>query len=186
MKNFLRRHPQISVRIPEGLSLSRTRGFTPESVAQFFEIYEPAMDTIQHNPARLRRNRQHYCTAQIHENVRIEWQASDIFSSIGRTGITCDSRHLYESNWTLHSSVTCISKKKHETRTDEWHTAWINPRVPSLRVDREREFFFQWFLHFIKHTKPTKEDPVILVLVGHYSHTRNLEVITLLERITLT
>ena len=36
LKNFLRRHPQISDRNPEGLSLSRARGFTPESVAQFF------------------------------------------------------------------------------------------------------------------------------------------------------
>jgi hypothetical protein len=35
LKNFLRRHPQISVRIPEGFSISRARGFTPESVAQF-------------------------------------------------------------------------------------------------------------------------------------------------------
>jgi len=40
-------------------------------------------------------------------------------------------------------------------------------------------FFSQWFLHFSKHTKPTKDDPVILVLHGHCSHTRNLEVITL-------
>jgi len=36
LKNFLRRHPQISVRTPKVLSLSRARGFTPESVAQFF------------------------------------------------------------------------------------------------------------------------------------------------------
>jgi hypothetical protein len=36
MKNFVRHHPAISVRNPEGLSLSRARGFTPESVAQFF------------------------------------------------------------------------------------------------------------------------------------------------------
>ena len=36
LKNFLRSHPQISVRTPEGLSLSRARGFTPESVAPFF------------------------------------------------------------------------------------------------------------------------------------------------------
>jgi len=36
LKHFLRRHPQISVRNPEGLSLSRARGFTPETVAQFF------------------------------------------------------------------------------------------------------------------------------------------------------
>ena len=35
LKNFLHRHPQISVRTPEGLSLSRARGFTLESVAQF-------------------------------------------------------------------------------------------------------------------------------------------------------
>ena len=41
------------------------------------------------------------------------------------------------------------------------------------------EIFFQRLLHFIKRTKSTKEDPVILVLYGHYSHTRNLEVVTL-------
>jgi len=37
LKNFLRHHPQISVRNPEGLSLSRARDFTPESVAQFLK-----------------------------------------------------------------------------------------------------------------------------------------------------
>jgi len=36
LKNVVCRHPQISGRTPEGLSLSRARGFTPESVAQFF------------------------------------------------------------------------------------------------------------------------------------------------------
>jgi hypothetical protein len=45
-------------------------------------------------------------------------------------------------------------------------------------VDTERDFS-QWFLHFIKYSLPTKEDPVVLVPDGHYSHTRNLEVITL-------
>jgi len=36
LKNCLHCHPQISVRTPEGLSLSRARVFTLESVAQFF------------------------------------------------------------------------------------------------------------------------------------------------------
>ena len=44
------------------------------------------------------------------------------------------------------------------------------------------EIFSLWFLHIIKHTKPTKEDPVILVLVEHYSHIRNLEVISLARK----
>jgi hypothetical protein len=65
---------------------------------------------------------------------------SDIFCSIRRTMTSCDSRQLYESIWTLHSSVTCVLKKIYETITDEGHTAWINPRVPSLGVDTERDF----------------------------------------------
>ena len=79
-------------------------------------------------------------SAQTHENIKIEMEASDIFCSIRRSGISCDSRHLSESNWPLHSSVTCISKKINETRNDEWHTTLINPRVPSLGLDRERDF----------------------------------------------
>jgi hypothetical protein len=68
-------------------------------------------------------------------------QASDIFCSIRRSGISCDSCYLFECNWTIHSTVACISKKIHETRTDEWqHTAWINPSVPFLGVDTEGNF----------------------------------------------
>jgi len=100
------------------------------------------MGTIQYNPVRLhlRLNRHHCCTAQTHGNIGIARQASDIFCSIRRSGILCDSRHLHESNWAIHSSVTCISRKIYETRTDEWHTAWISPRVPSLGADTERGF----------------------------------------------
>ena len=57
---------------------------------------------------------------------------------------------------------------------------WINPRVPSLGVDRERDFFLV-FTSLIKYTKPTKEDSLVLVLDGQYSHTRNLEVISLAQ-----
>ena len=106
------------------------------------------MYAIQQNSCKtlqLRRNRHHCCAAQTHENVMIERQASEIFCSIRRSEICCDSRHLYESNWTLRSSV--ISNKIYETRTDDWRVpvisscfVWINPRVPSLGVDTERDF----------------------------------------------
>jgi hypothetical protein len=66
LKNFLRRHPEISVRTPKGLSLSRVRGFTPELVAQFLlnlrtrsGHHSSSCKTLQ-----LRRNRHHYCAAQ--------------------------------------------------------------------------------------------------------------------------
>ena len=137
------------------------------------------MYTIQHNPARLQlqRNRLHYCTAQTHENIRTERQESDIFCPIRRTGISCDSLHVFESNWTLHSSVTCISKKNMKQELmNGTPPGSIHACHPSVWI--ESEIFSQWFLHFIKPTKPTN-DPVILVLDGHYPYTRNPEVITL-------
>jgi len=43
----------------------------------------------------------------------------------------------------------------------------------------QSEIFTQWCLPCIKYTKPINKDPVIWVADGHYSHTRNLEVINL-------
>jgi hypothetical protein len=37
--------------------------------------------------------------------------------------------------------------------------------------------FTKWFQHFIENVKPSSDDPVLLVLDGHYSHTRNVEII---------
>lgn len=37
----------------------------------------------------------------------------------------------------------------------------------------QTDLFTRWLRHFIQHTKPTKDDPIVLVLNGHYTHTRN-------------
>ena len=131
LKNFLRRHPQISA-----------RGFTPASVANFLKS-----TNLQWTPLNIMRQDliiamrpASLLYTQTNENIRIERRAPDVFSSIRRTGISCDSRHLNESKWTLHSPVTCISKKIYETGTDEWRTAWINRRVQFRGVDTERDF----------------------------------------------
>jgi hypothetical protein len=35
----------------------------------------------------------------------------------------------------------------------------------------------QWFMHFLEKSKPSENSPALLILDGHYSHTRNVEVI---------
>ena len=37
--------------------------------------------------------------------------------------------------------------------------------------------FTKWFDHFVNFVKPSSEDPVVLVLDGHYSHTKNLDMV---------
>lgn len=43
----------------------------------------------------------------------------------------------------------------------------------------QTDLFVDWFKHFLQHTKPTITDPVLLILDGHASHTKNLEFIEL-------
>ena len=39
--------------------------------------------------------------------------------------------------------------------------------------------FTEWLRHFVAHTKPSKNDPVLLVMDGHMTQTKNLDVINL-------
>jgi hypothetical protein len=39
------------------------------------------------------------------------------------------------------------------------------------------EIFMDWFEHFVSVTKPSASDPVLLIVDGHSSHTRNLHLI---------
>lgn len=41
----------------------------------------------------------------------------------------------------------------------------------------QSHLFTEWFSHFLNHTKPTPQSPVLLILDGHFSHTRNLDVV---------
>nr|XP_029713551.1 tigger transposable element-derived protein 6-like [Aedes albopictus] len=46
--------------------------------------------------------------------------------------------------------------------------------------------FSAWFDHFLKHARPTKENPVLLLLDGHASHTKNLEFLEKAKRSHVT
>jgi len=94
-------------------------------------------------------------------------------------GISCDSRQMHEAKWTLHSSVTYIFKKIYETRTDEWHTALINPRVPSLGVDTEGDFHPMVSSFHQTYRADKIRSSYLSTGWALFTNTRNLEVITL-------
>lgn len=47
----------------------------------------------------------------------------------------------------------------------------------------QTNLFTKWFEHFIQHVKPSEKSPVLLILDGHTSHTRNLDLIDLQDKI---
>ncbi|KAI4468483.1 tc5 transposase dna-binding domain [Holotrichia oblita] len=50
LKGFLRRHTQLSLKKPQGTSFARVKGFSPQNVKRFFEIYEPELLKINSQP----------------------------------------------------------------------------------------------------------------------------------------
>nr|CAI5860983.1 unnamed protein product [Callosobruchus analis] len=42
--------------------------------------------------------------------------------------------------------------------------------------------FTEWFNHFVAKTTPTADEPVLLILDGHHSHTKNIEVIEIARK----
>jgi hypothetical protein len=110
------------------------------------------MDTIQRNPARRYNCDETGITIEQHKHTKIlglkgKRQVSSLQSAERGSLVTV------VTNWTLKFSITCISKEIYQTRTDEWHTIWIEPRLPSIGVHTKRDNF-QWFIHSIQHTKP--------------------------------
>jgi hypothetical protein len=41
----------------------------------------------------------------------------------------------------------------------------------------QTDIFTEWFDHFVHFVKPSADDPVVLIADGHYSHTKNIDVV---------
>jgi len=46
----------------------------------------------------------------------------------------------------------------------------------------QTDIFTDWFKHFIQYVHPTENDPVLLIMDGHCTHTKNLDLIELAQK----
>ena len=102
------------------------------------------MDTIKHNPARLYNCDKTGFTIVQHKHTKIlrlksKRQISSLQSAERGSHVTVVNCMSPTGHFI--PPLLVFTRKKNEIRTDEWHTIWINPRVPSLVVDTERDFF---------------------------------------------
>jgi len=181
VKGFRKRHPEITLRSPEATSSARAQAFNRPNVMKFFTILQNVQQINNFLPHRV---------FNVDETglTTVQSKCSKIFALKGRRqvgSLTSAERGV------LSTIVVCMSAGGN----------FIPPMIifPRVRMKPELqdgappgtifhchpsgwmqlEIFTEWFQHFINHAKPTAEDPVLLILDGHMTHTRNLQFIDL-------
>jgi hypothetical protein len=164
------------------VSAARIHDFSQENVNQFFSILEPEMANIKFSPNRIFNVDETGITIEQHKSSKV----------VGPKGKRQVASLSSAERGTLIMVVTCMSasgqfvpplllfprKNVKSELLDGPPPGTIGTCHTSGWI--QTQSFTQWFTHFIYIVKPTADDPLVLVLDCHYSHTittRNVDVI---------
>lgn len=179
---FLRRHKhELSLRKPLGTSFARVQGFNREAVKEFFEILKAEMEKIRYPPDRIFNV----------DETGLTIVQSKVPQIIGKKGKKQIGALTAAERGSLMTVVCCMNvsgffippmmifprKNYSDILMKGAPHGAIGKVHPSGWI--QTNLFTDWFRHFLSKTNPTKESPVLLILDGHYSHTRNIELLEL-------
>lgn len=179
MQGFLRRHPELSIRKPEATSGMRARGFNEVAVSKFFTLLEELVEKY------------HFTAQQIY-NVDetgitvVPKSASKIIAIKGKRqvgaltsaerGELVTAEICFSASGSYMPPLLIYPRKKMQQ-------GFLDGLVPGAWVELNQkgwidmEIFFKWFKKFVEFSKASKDTPVLLLLDGHSSHTKNLNLI---------
>ncbi|XP_036334788.1 uncharacterized protein LOC118745442 [Rhagoletis pomonella] len=179
---FCKRHREIlSLRRPTSTSFDRAKGFTRHNVSSFFNLLED--EYIKHNFSATRIWNVDETGLSVVQSRQPKVIAQKGKRQIG--AMTSAERGSLITVITYMSAGGSFVPPYFIFPRKNSHPLLMKDAPPGAKFSCHLSgwvqipIFTNWFKHFLEFTKPTKEEPALLILDGHYSHTRNIELIDL-------
>ena len=179
--SFMKRHPHLSLRQPENVSVARVKGFNKQNVMHFFDALQKIVDDNELNALRIYNvDESGISTVQKKSPKIIGEKGKPRIGQLatGERGVNttavccCSASGQFVPPMLIFKRMrNCIDLKTgapEGSLVEVSETGYINS-----------DLFIKWLRHFIKFVKPSAEEKVLLVLDGHSTHSKNLEAINL-------
>lgn len=183
MKKFLQRHPNLSIRKPEALSIQRALGYNSSKVRIFEEVLKKELFNTDGSCRIIPEN-----IYNVDETgVSVNHKPQKILAQKGKRSVSVITSA--EKGRTV-TAVCCMSaagvfcppffvfprKRFKSELLDRGPVGSVGAANPSGWINEQ--LFSLWFDHFLNFYQPASRTcPSLLIMDGHASHTNNLQLV---------
>lgn len=177
---FLSRHKnQLSLRTPENTSISRAMGFNKVAVNKFFDLLESLYLKYKFSPNDIYNVDETGITTVPTKPSKVlalrgKKQVGALTSAERGTLVTAETCMSAAGNY-MPTMFVFPRARENPLLLDETPPGSIAKYHPSGWM--QSDIFLFWFKSFIQFSRPSAEKPVLLILDGHATHTKSLELI---------